>query len=267
MTVLYLCLQAGQKPPLVYVDTRMEWKSSQPFVKQIAKKHKLELHITKSVETPQEIWKKHGHPMLGKLPAILWMRKHPEADYGFKIDCSTCCRKVKTVPGRLKAKEIGCNAMLTGLKGASDDMLRKLRSKKDGAVVYVKRDQITQINPLDGWTNTMVRRFYRQYKLPQNSIMEEGASGVGCRYCGGGQRFVNNFIRFLREHDPKDWRKLMTEYDRARIVLAIKYEVPLTIIDAAIKEVGGLDKVLNEMPHILDFVQYPPLKIDGYQKT
>lgn len=266
MVVLDLCLRAGHKPPLVYVDTRMEWADSMPFIESIAKRHGLDLHVTASQMTPPEIWQKHGWPMLGKMPARMWMRKHPAADYGFKVDCSTCCRKVKIEPGRIKAKEIGCNAMLTGLKGKADDRLRGLRSKLDGAVIYLKTDALTQINPIDGWTETMVRRYHKAHDLPRNPIAVEGETGVGCRHCGGGMRFPDNVVRLLRKKDPEDWRRLMAEYGHARIILAIKYDAPLDIIDEALDRMGGLDAVLDKMPHVFDFLQYPPLSIDGYDK-
>lgn len=266
MVVLDLCLRRGHKPPLVYVDTQMEWNSSQPYVADFAKRNGLELHIAKAEMTPLEVWQRYGFPMLGKMPARMWMRTHPAKDYGFKVDCSTCCRKIKIEPGRLKAKEIGCNAMLSGLRGNADDRLRGLRSIKDGAVIYLKQDQLTQINPIDGWTDSMVRRYTKRHKLEINPIKAAGMSSVGCRYCGGGSRYVDNTIRFLRHHDPADWRHLMTDLGHARTILAIKYDAPLEVIDAAIDKLGGLGRMLDAMPHVFDFLQFPPLSIDGYDK-
>lgn len=266
MTVLDICLRQGHKPPLIYVDTRMEWCSSIPFVRKIAAKHDLPLYITASEMTPHEVWQRYGWPMLGKMPARMWMRTHPQKDYGFKVDCSTCCRKIKIEPGRLMAKSIGCNAMMTGLKGKADDRLRGLRSKLDGAVIELKTDNLTQINPLDGWTESMVRRYQSRHNLPKNPIAVEGETGVGCRYCGGGMRFPDNVVRLLRKKDPADWRRLMTELGHARIILAIKYEAPLDVIDMALDRMGGLEAVIDKMPHVFDFLQYPPRSIDGYDK-
>jgi len=266
MTVLNLCLEKGFKPPLVYVDTRMEWNSSLPYVKKIAEIYGLDLHIAKSKQKPYEIWQTYGYPFLGKLPARMWMRTHKKEDYGFRLDCSTCCRKIKIEPGRLKAKEIGCNAMITGLRGQSDDRLRGLRSIKDGAIIYLKQDKITQINPIDGWTDSMVRRYTENHNLPINPIKAAGMSSVGCRYCAGGSKYVDNTIRFLRLHDPQDWYKLMTEYDFARLVLAVKFEAPLQTIDEVIDKMGGVERLLKDMPHVFDFLQYPPMKIKGYDK-
>ena len=59
MTVLNLCLEKGFKPPLVYVDTRMEWNSSLPYVKKIAEIYGLDLHIAKSKQKPYEIFRYH----------------------------------------------------------------------------------------------------------------------------------------------------------------------------------------------------------------
>ena len=58
----------------------------------------------------------------------------------------------------------------------------------------------------------------------------------------------------------------MTDLGHARTILAIKYDAPLEVIDAAIDKLGGLGRMLDAMPHVFDFLQFPPLSIDGYDK-
>jgi len=254
----------GHKPPLIYANSQMEYNSSLSFVQAQAKRYGLELHVAKAELTPEECWKKHGYPMLGKMAARIWMQKHPAVEWGFKVDVSTCCRKMKIAPARVLGKKIGCNAALTGQRGVQDDRLRGLRSHKDGTICDLKQDHLTQINPLDGWTDLMILRYTKQHALEINPARKTGALTIGCMYCGGGAQFDNSGFRVLRKVCNKEWRRMIIDFQFGPIIIAIKYQVPLRIADAALSSMGGLKSVANRMPHVFDFLRPNPLK--GYDR-
>lgn len=255
----------GYKPPLVYTDSQMEYHDSLPFVREVADRYGLELHVAKADITPQECWHRHGYPMLGKLAAAIWMQRHRgAADLGFRLNVTGCCRRMKIKPGRDMAKRIGCNAMLTGQRGGQDDRLRGMRAWKDGAICLVKSDAITQVNPMLGWTDLMVGRYTRNHGLPVNPQKAAGALTIGCMYCGGGAQFDNSGFRVLRTTAPEAWRRMVVEYGFGPIILAIKYDRPLAEINAALAKLGGLEKVADTMPHVFDFLRHTPLR--GYDR-
>jgi len=254
----------GYRPPIIYADTQMEYGDNQSFVSKQAAHYGLALHIARADITPQECWKRYGYPMLGKQSARIWMQKHPADTYGFKVDCSTCCRKMKIAPARRLHHKIGCNATLTGLRGEADSTIRGLRAIKDGAICELKADNLTQINPLDGWTDLMIKRYTEQHALKVNPQKEAGHVTAGCMYCGGGAQFDNSALRALRFADPIAWRRMVTAYGFAPIIIAIKYQVPLADAKTALDHLGGVETVADTMPHVFDFLRLKPLK--GYDR-
>jgi 3'-phosphoadenosine 5'-phosphosulfate sulfotransferase (PAPS reductase)/FAD synthetase len=254
----------GYRPPLIYSDSQMEYSTSLPFVNEQAARYGLPLHIAKAKLTPLKCWQRYGYPMLGKMAARIWMQKHPSAQWGFKVDVSTCCRKMKIAPAREMVRNIGCNATLTGQRGAQDDRLRGMRAHKDGAICELKQDHLTQINPLNGWTDLMVLRYTKQHNLPVNPARKAGALTIGCMYCGGGAQFDNSGFRVLRHVAPAEWRRLIIDFGFGPIIIAIKYGVPLADATAALHALGGLQAVADTMPHVFDFLRINPLK--GYDR-
>ena len=262
--LLDIVCEMGYRPPLIYADSQMEYTSALPFVQDQADHYGLDLHVARAEITPQQCWQRYGFPMLGKMSARKWMQKHPAETWGFKIDVSTCCRKMKIAPGRKLCKRLGCNAMLTGQRGGQDDLLRGLRAHRDGAICELKQDLLTQVNPLTGWTDLMLRRYTEQHRLAVNPERARGAMTIGCMYCGGGAQFDNSGFRILRHTDPEAWRRMLKDYDFAPVILAIKYECHLDTARRVIERLGGLDSMMDTMPHVFDFLRTKPLK--GYAR-
>jgi len=253
----------GFRPPLIYADSQMEYYDNLPFVQKLAKKYRLELHVAKAEITPQECWAKHGFPMLGKQSAREWMQRHRDAEsLGFRLDVSTCCRKMKIKPARDLLKKLGCNANMTGQRGGPDDRLRGLRAIKDGSICFVKSDSLYVVNPLLGWTDLMISRYCRLHNLPKNPIKQQGALTIGCMYCGGGAQFDNSGFRVLRKTRPDAWKRMIAEYGFGEIILAIKYNIHVDYVRSAIDQLGGINKMIEEMPHVFDFLRTTPLR--GY---
>jgi 3'-phosphoadenosine 5'-phosphosulfate sulfotransferase (PAPS reductase)/FAD synthetase len=171
---------------------------------------------------------------------------------------------MKIQPGRQATRELGCNAQMTGQRGGADDRLRGLRAHLDGAFVDVKGDHLTIINPLLGWTDLMIQRYTQNHALPVHPLKQTGALTIGCIYCGGGAQFDNSGFRVLRKVDPASWRTMLTEYDFAPIILAIRYDCHVKTAREAIQRLGGIDAMIATMPHVFDFLRPKPLK--GYDR-
>ncbi len=254
----------AHRPVVIFADSQMEYPETEAFCREVCGYYQAELHVARATRTPEEQWQKQGWPMMGKFAARIWMQRHKQRPLGFKLDVSSCCRNMKIAPARKLARKLGCDLQLTGTRGSSDDALRGLRAIKDGATHYVKSDKLTICNPLTGWTDTMGRRYRDKYNLPIHPAKARGAITIGCVPCGGGAQYTNSGFRCLRQTWPDGWWKYIVEVGMGKIILAIKYDVSLDTLEAAVEEMGGLEVVAKERPWLFDFSAKSPLR--GYVK-
>lgn len=250
------------RPALVFANSLMEHAATIKFVKSTAGKYGAELNIAKPPRKPIEQFKKTGWPMLGKFAARRWMQNHD--NMGFKIDVTACCRAMKIAPARKLIKQLGFTHHFTGQRGNQDDALRGMRSIKDETIKFIKQDKLYIINPLDGWTDTMIRRYTEQNRLEAHPLKEKGAVTIGCMFCGGGAQFTNSGFKILRKLNKRAWHKFMVEQRAGEIVLAIKYNVHIDEMRTAIKKLGGLEHLAKTKPFIFDYLLLTP--IQGYNK-
>ncbi len=251
------------KPLLVFADSGMEYPATIRFVKQTAKKYAADLLIVKPNRTPAEQWQRSGWPMLGKMAARLWMQKNKDIK-GFRLNVTLCCRNMKIAPARKVIKAHGISIHFTGQRGNQDDALRGMRDLKNGAVKYIKEDEIYVCNPLTGWTDMMIRRYTKQNNLDIHPLKKKGAITIGCMYCGGGAQFDNSGIKVLRKLNKKAWRWFIVEQKAGEIILAIKHNAHIDDIRKAIEGLGGLTNLAEEKPWMFDFLTVTPRK--GYDK-
>ena len=252
----------GYKLDLVYADTQMDYPSTLPHVRKVAEMYGLKLHVARSHRTPYQQWQISGWPMLGKFPARIWMQNNKDMD--FKCDCSSCCRAMKIAPARKVNKMLGTDLQYTGVRGGQDDQLRGFRAFKDGAIKYVKTDDIMVCSPLIGWTDNMIRRYTAQNNLPVHPAKKSGAQTIGCMYCGGGAQYWTSSFKILRKTNPEAWQQFMVEWKAAEIVIALKYDVTQMQARQAIKQLGGLEYLAAEKPWLFDFIRTKPL--EGYDR-
>ena len=252
------------RPVVVFADSQMEYPDTEAFCRKVCGHYGAELHVAKATHTPEQQWRRYGWPMMGKIAARKWMQRHKHRPLGFKIDVSTCCRMMKIAPARRLAKKLDCTLQFTGVRGASDDILRGLRAIKDGATHYVKADDLTICNPLTGWTDTMGRRYRDKYDLPIHPSKARGAVTIGCVCCGGGSQFTISAFRLLRRTWPEAWWKYIVETGMGEIILAIKYDTHIDTVRESIDSLGGLETVARERPWIFDHTAADPLP--GYEK-
>ena len=252
------------RPAVVYCDDQMSYPETEQFVREVSGHYGAELIVTSGKLTPLEMWRRHGYAMLGKMAARVWAQNHKGLDFGYKLDVSTCCRKMKIEPARKELTRRGYELQFTGQRGNVDDRLRGMRSHMDGAIKYVKTDKIYICNALEGWTDTMISRYVRQNKLKLHPARERGAITIGCLYCGGGAQFTNSGFRVLREQRPEEWRKFIVDWKVGEIILSVKYDRPLHVIRRAIECLGGLKVLADVRPWIFDYLRENPLL--GYEK-
>jgi len=156
-----LCRKANVKPDMIFCNTGMEFPETIRFVQAVAETYGARLHIVKPDNDLPGFWHKYGWPFLGKMPARTWSKKHRDLNFGFKLDVSTCCEKLKIRPTRDFIKAQGYDLTFTGMRGSTDDALRSLRQHKDGPLYRDKSTQVWQCHPLLGWTDLMIRRHTR----------------------------------------------------------------------------------------------------------
>ena len=250
------------RPPLVWTDTGMEYPGTETWIRKQARRYKATLHIARPTRTPAEQWTAQGWPFLGKAAARVWNRTHK--NFGYKLNVTACCRRLKILPGRQLIRDLGCTAQLTGQRGQQDDQVRGKKALDYGPIHYVKADKLTVANPLDGWTDTMTARYTAEARLPQHPARRRGAITIGCLYCGGGCQYTNSGIRVLRRTAPDLWHAYIVGQRAGEIILSIKLNAPLADTQAAIAQAGGLEKLAAERPWIFDFTRHEP--IQGYTK-
>jgi 3'-phosphoadenosine 5'-phosphosulfate sulfotransferase (PAPS reductase)/FAD synthetase len=251
-------------PHLIFCNTGMEFPETIHFVQQVADAYGAALHIVKPDNDLPAFWHKHGWPFLGKLPARTWSKKHRDLNFGFKLDVSTCCAKLKIEPTRRYVREAGFDLCFTGMRGVSDDALRALRQHRDGPLYRDKSTQVWQAHPLLGWTDLMIRRYTRAHALPRHPMKDKGLITTGCAFCGGGCQFTNSGYRILRTLDPQAWKRFFVDWKAGEILLAIKHDKPAWMIREALDRLGGLEAVAKARPWVFDFSRITPLK--GYTK-
>ena len=243
----------------VYVDTGLDAPETLAHVKELAARYQLPLHIAYPKRTPQVQWSRQGYPMLGRQQARVWSKAHKGKGFGFKADCSSCCRNLKIAPGRKATKALGCAVQLTGIRGGGESRLRGLRDIKDGTLSWVKVDKVWVAKPLAGWTDTMIARYARQNRLPEHPARARGAVTIGCQPCGGGSQFDSSAYRQMRKTDPQTWHRWIVTEALGRVILSVRYDQPLPVVDAALDHLGGLKQVAATRPWVFDHTRINPL--------
>lgn len=255
------------RPPIFAGPYTHQWPATKAYAESVAKRYKAELIHTPDALTELELvehWKKNGWPMLGKMIARKWNRQHKDRGFGFKCDCTGCCRRLVIAPKRKAMKAAGLDHQFTGLRGKTDSVARGMSAHKHGTSYHNKLDDMWITNPLTGWTDLMGRRYVKQNRLPRHPMKERGAETIGCICCGGGSQFTGSCYPHARRLDKSQWRKWIVTHRMGEIVLAIKYDEPLQRVRAALDAMGGIEKVARERPHVFDFSCHKPLA--GYDK-
>ena len=76
----------------------------------------------------------------------------------------------------------------------------------------------------------------------------------------GDVKFEDNNIRYRRKNDPETFRYMVKDLGLGAKLLAIKYDKHLDVVNNAIERLGGIDYMLDAMPHVFDMAVKKPIK-------
>jgi len=245
------------RPPVVYLDNGLDYRETRQFLIEACAHYGASLHVAEPRREPKIQWERQGWPMLGKINANKWTARHPDA--GFRLNCSACCQVLKIKPARDLTKSLGCKVQLTGNRGGAEARIRG-RWMLEDAIRWNKQDKLWIAAPLCGWTNLGVNIYTRQHGLRQHPARRRGAESIGCIPCGGGCQWDNSGFKFMRKIEPALWHKYMVDWRMGEIVLAIKHDKPLALVQEAVGKLGGLESLAETQPWIFDCTLKTPLK-------
>ena len=246
------------KPALIWIDAGFEVPETEPFVRRVAQLYGVDLHVAKTAADPSEHWQRSGHPLLGKESGAKWNQSHQ--GFGFKASPSACCRKRKLIPGRKLTAALGATMQFVGTRGQADSRSRGHRTAKDGTLY--ESDGLFVCTPLSGWSDLRVRTYRARYDLPQHPDRQAGRiTNTGCNaVCGGGSQFTGSNFREMRRSFPDLWFETVVNRGFGPLILAIKHDAPLSAVNRAVDQAGGLETLASTRPWIFDFTRRIPLE-------
>lgn len=245
------------RPPLLWVDPGVsELPTTEVFIRETADRYGLPLHVVRTEPDPLPQWEKRGFPMLGKEAAVKWSKTHK--GFGFRLDCSGCCKRRKITPARRWMKANGFTCQLVATRRA-DSNSRDLRAQKDGSIHQV--DGIVIAKPVEAWSDLRSRVYRQRYSLLVHPDRATGrVTNIGCQSCGGGSQFVSSNFRELRVSFPDLWRRAIVDRGLGPIILSVKFSAPLVAVRRAIQAAGGLEHLAETRPWIFDSTRPTPLE-------
>lgn len=146
--------------------------------------------------------------------------------YGAYKECNIsdlCCDKLKKVPIKKKARELGLECSIIGTL-AEESRQRSSDWIKYGCnVFYEKKDN--QCRPLSFWTEKDIYEYIRKYNVKIADLYSMGYQRNGCMYCGFGVHLEQSPNRFerLKETHPRSYKYLVDNFKDILDELGIKY--------------------------------------------
>jgi 3'-phosphoadenosine 5'-phosphosulfate sulfotransferase (PAPS reductase)/FAD synthetase len=247
------------RPPLFAGMYARKWPETREHNDATARRYGATIHHLPDVRPPDPAdWQQHGWPYLGKMLDQAWNKAHRGRGMGFDLCTTGCCQRTLVEPKRAAMKAAGMTAQITGARGSQENKPRAMHAKNRGLIYYHAGHDITVANPLTGWTELMRRRYVQTHALPLHPRRYQGATSIGCVTCGGGSSRIGSCAQILRKLDPAWWRRHIVEHGAGRITLAIRFDVPLDVIDEAVARAGGLEHLAATRPWLFDFTTVPP---------
>jgi 3'-phosphoadenosine 5'-phosphosulfate sulfotransferase (PAPS reductase)/FAD synthetase len=258
----FLVRYCDLRPPLLWVDPGFELPGTEHHIRAVATRYHLSLHIAAPTAPAPEHWARSGYPLLGKESGAKWNASHP--GFGFKASPSDCCRRRKLQPGRALSRAIGAELQFVATRGEADSNTRGFRAKTDGTLY--EQDGLWICTPLSGWTDLRIRTYLSRHDVPILPARKDGrVTNTGCNtVCGGGSQFSGSNFREMRKAFPAEWARTIRDRGFGRLILAIKYDAPLSAIDRALEAAGGIQRLMDSRPWVFDFTRETP--IQGYRR-
>lgn len=146
--------------------------------------------------------------------------------YSVYKDCNIsdlCCDKLKKVPIKKKARELGLECSIIGTL-AEESRQRSSDWIKYGCNIFYKKKD-NQCRPLSFWTEKDIYEYIEKYNVKIADLYSMGYQRNGCMYCGFGIHLESSPNRFerLKETHPRSYKYLVDNFKDILDELGIKY--------------------------------------------
>lgn len=146
--------------------------------------------------------------------------------YGQYKECNIsdlCCDKLKKVPLKKKAKELGMECVILGTLAEESRQRSQDWIKYGCNIFYQKKDN--QCRPLSFWTEADIYEYIEKYGVKIPDLYQMGYERNGCMFCGFGvhlEKSPNRYER-LKETHPRSYAYLVNNFKEILDELGIKY--------------------------------------------
>ena len=188
LATLLVVMNTYMKPPILYIDTGLEFPSTEENVSEVISRYNLECI---RIESGREFW--HEYENSGP-PAI---------------DHRWCCRVAKLEPLRqFIDKNWGeCVSFVGQRKYESFSRMKNPRVWRNSFV----KNQIC-LAPIHNWTALHVWLYIFQNNAPYNSMYEHGVDRMGCYICPSSDMAILKRIKSSHPELWESWNKKLSDW-------------------------------------------------------
>jgi phosphoadenosine phosphosulfate reductase len=158
LVALHLALSINPKIEVIFNNTTIEFPETISYVRELAKKWNLNLHMT----TP-------------KIPFFQTIRENGWATH----ENRWCCRPYKEEPALEYMRKRGIWAEVTGTTRTESIYRRSLTPFR----MPSKEPYVIRVNPIYDWNQQEVWKYVKDNSLPLNPLYSMGYRRVGCWCC------------------------------------------------------------------------------------
>ena len=226
MAVLHMALQVDPNIKVLFENTGVEFPETIAYKERMKKEWNLNLYETKPLKTFWECANEYGLPKCRKTG-------------GKGSNSPKCCQYLKEIPGMRLEKELGVNAVITGLQ-ACESRSRSLLAKRydNGKAPYMEKkfnDEIVEFcsqrwytkstnkwsyHPIMLWSIDDVWSYIKEQNIPINPVYKKWGGiypRCGCLPCTA----YKSWEERLSISHPKLYRKLKQMQDPKQEILAV----------------------------------------------
>jgi len=260
--LLYLALQEKPDVDVMWVNTGIEFPECVKFIRYLAQKWDINLHIVKPSQMFWDVSEKYGWPILGKGGSGYWWsranrleregkHKLAQATREAKISAA-CCRILKETPADRLMQDLGVDAEVTGTR-IGESRQRFLIWSQRGSCFYRKAKNNCKAWPLAWWRHEDVLEFHQKFGIPHSPIYDKGHSRNGCWPCLMDYHFPDNKLRALRHSHPELWRFLILRKGLGKRLLALKSVLEDEESKRFIASFGdNVERIIEQCPWFFD---------------
>lgn len=135
-----------------------------------------------------------------------------------------CCEKLKKSPLRKKAKELGLQCAILGIRASESYQREKDWLEYGCNVFHLHKDN--QSRPLSFWNENDILSYIERYDVKISELYSTGYSRNGCMYCGFGVQLEdrnNNRYQKLKKTHPIQYDYFVRNFGE----LMVKFDIPI----------------------------------------